>query len=169
MKKDYTDDSWVNENEWKYGKNDELGAMNQLTDASVLKAIALIKKGTVYDLETVRFKGMNIWDGHAGYEIISYASPSKRRALKNTDASSQMNWYKEGEWMDDEHNAPKYHMGCNTEVVIGPMHIGTHIDALCHWTTGEDDHWYNGYTEKEYGSSMGPTKCDASKIPPMIM
>ena len=44
MKKDYTDDSWVNENEWKYGKNDELGAMNQLTDASVLKAIALIKK-----------------------------------------------------------------------------------------------------------------------------
>ena len=75
MKKDYTDDSWVNENEWKYGKNDELGAMNQLTDASVLKAIALIKKGTVYDLETVRFKGMNIWDGHAGYEIISYASP----------------------------------------------------------------------------------------------
>ena len=70
MKKDYTDDSWVNENEWKYGKNDELGAMNQLTDASVLKAIALIKKGTVYDLETVRFKGMNIWDGHAGYEKL---------------------------------------------------------------------------------------------------
>ena len=169
MKKDYTDDTWINENDWKYGEQDEVGAMNQLTDASVLKAIALIKKGKVYDLETVRFKGMNIWDRHAGYEILSYASPSRRRTLKNTDACDLMNWYKDGEWMDDKHNDPKYHMGCNMEVVISPMHIGTHIDALCHWTTGEDDHWYNGYNDKEHGSSMGPTKCDASKIPPMVM
>jgi kynurenine formamidase len=169
LKKDYTDDSWLEKNDWRYGVDDERGAANEITSTSILKAISLIKKGKVYDLETVRFKGMNIWNKHCDYEIVSYASPSRRRTLKNTDASSVMNWYKPGEWMDDEHNDPKYHMGCNTEMVIGPMHIGTHIDALCHWTTGEDDHWYNGYTDAEYGSSMGPTKCDASKIPPLIM
>ena len=63
MKKNYHDDSWLRENCWgKYGEHDELGAMNELNSQSVLKAISLIQKGKIYDLETERFKGMSIWD-----------------------------------------------------------------------------------------------------------
>ena len=61
LKKNYHDDSWLRENCWgKYGKHDEQGAMNELNSQSVLKAISLIQKGKIYDLETERFKGMNL-------------------------------------------------------------------------------------------------------------
>jgi len=170
VKKDYNDEEWVHSNVWEnYGAGDERGAANEMDCGSVLQALSLVKKGRIYDLETERFKGMNIWNGHCGFEIVSYASPSGRRKLKNTNAHCSVNWYQKGEWMDEEHNAPDYRMGCNTEMVMGPLHLGTHIDALCHWTTGEDDHWYGGYTDAEYGSVLGPSKCDAAKIPPMIM
>ncbi|MGH7751259.1 MAG: cyclase family protein, partial [Gemmatimonadales bacterium] len=29
-------------------------------------------------------------------------------------------------------------------------------------------HWYNGFTEKDWGGNWGPRKCDASTIPPII-
>lgn len=170
MKGNYHDDSWVNENVWgKYGADDERGAMNELNPDVVLRAVSLIRQGKIYDLETERFKGMKIWDGHCGFEILSYASPAGRETLKNGAAADEINWYKEGQWLDEEHNAPEFHMGLNTEMMIAPLHIGTHIDAFCHWTSGKDHHWYNGYTSDDYGTTFGPSKCDASKIPPMIM
>lgn len=170
MKKDYHDELWLRENAWEtYGEGDERGAANKISAASILNALAIIKHGKVYDLETERFKGMDVWNGHCGFDLVSYASAYGRERLKDTDAPGEINWYKKGEWMDEEHNARKYHMGCNTEMMIAPLHIGTHIDALCHWTAGEDNHWYNGYNDKEDGSVFGPTKCDASKIPPLIM
>ena len=170
MKKDYNDYSWLEENTWgKYGPGDEKGKANEISAESVLKALSIVKTGKVYDLGTELFKGMNIWDGHCGYEIVSYASTYGRERLKNTDGADGVNWYKQGNWMDEAHNYPDYHMGCNTEMVVAPMHIGSHIDALCHWSAGEDNHWYNGYNDRENGSGFGPTKCDAAKIPPLIM
>lgn len=170
MKKDYSDASWLNENTWeKYGAEDERGKANEINEKSMLKAFSMVKTGKVYDLGTELFKGMNIWDGHCGYEIVGYASTYGRERLKNTEGADEINWYKKGNWMDVEHNHPDYHMGCNTEMVVTPMHIGTHIDALCHWTTGEDNHWYNGYNDAQHGSCFGPTKCDVAKIPPLIM
>ena len=169
MNKNYEDLSWVSKNTWdQYDKDDEQGAAGKLNEANVLSAVSLIKKGKVYDLETTRFKGMDIWDGHAGFEILAYANTPGREKLKDSDAADTVNWYKKGNWMDENGNSPDYHMGCNTEVMIAPMHIGTHIDALCHWTTGEDNHWFNGYNEAEHGSNFGPYKCDMSKMPPVI-
>ena len=71
MNKNYEDLSWVSKNTWdQYDKDDEQGAAGKLNEANVLAAVSLIKKGKVYDLETTRFKGMDIWDGHAGFEIL---------------------------------------------------------------------------------------------------
>lgn len=169
MKKNYYDDSWLKENRWgKYGENDEQGAMNELTPDLILKAISMIKKGKIYDLETTRFKGMPIWSGHCGFDILSYASPSGRRNMtKDPEIPIDFNWYEEGGMLGPDKDS--YHMGLNTELMVTPLHLGTHIDAFCHWTTGEDDHYYNGYTAGKYGTTFGPVKCDISKIPPMIM
>src|SRR5437868_1758824 len=46
--------------------------------------------------------------------------------------------------------------------------VATEIDGLGHATEGEDDHWYNGFKEKDWGGNWGPRKCDASTIPPVI-
>ena len=74
--KDYNDSSWLTQNAWgRWGEDDEVGALNEVSAADVLGAVALIKEGRIYDLETERFKGMPVWDGHCGFEMLTYASP----------------------------------------------------------------------------------------------
>ena len=46
--------------------------------------------------------------------------------------------------------------------------VGTQIDGLGHVTTGDDNHWYNGFTEAEWGGNFGIRKCDAASIPPIV-
>ncbi len=167
MKK-YYDDSWLKNNQWgKWGDDDEVGALNDLTPEMTLKAVGMIKQGKIYDLETKRFKGMPIWDGHCGFEILSYASPIGRKNMKGSDISPEFNWYADGGMLDRKNDT--YSMGLNTEILIAPLHAGTHIDALSHWTTGEDNHWYNGFSADRYTTNYGPVKCDIAAIPPMIM
>ena len=169
MKNTYDDNNWSKTNNWKWGEDDERGALNSLSSDTVLKALSIIKKGKIYDLETERFKGMPIWDGHCGFDIVSYASPKGRQNMLGTNADDSVNCYKDGEWMDEKHNLPEYHMGWNSEMLVTPLHVGTHIDALCHWTTGEDNHMYNGIKAEEITTNYGPAKLDISKVPPMIM
>ena len=47
--------------------------------------------------------------------------------------------------------------------------VATQIDSLGHITTGEDNHWYNGFTEAEWGGNFGIRKADASTIPPIVV
>jgi kynurenine formamidase len=46
--------------------------------------------------------------------------------------------------------------------------VGTQIDGLGHATEGDDDHWYNGFKEKDWGGNFGMRKCGAETIPPII-
>ena len=166
--KNYNDASWLNNNAWgKWGKDDEVGALNDIGTADVLKAASYIKEGKVYDLETIRFKGMPVWNGHCGFELMTYASPRGRRNMKNTDYSPEFSWHSEGGWLDDSTN--KYMTDANTEIMITPLHMGTHIDGFCHITAGEDAHWDNGYNEAENWSDFGPLKTDATTIPPIVL
>lgn len=165
--KQYYDDSWLSTNVWgKWGADDEVGAMNMITPETVLKAATLIKEGKVYDLETERFKGMPIWPGHCGFDIISYASPKGRRNMLESNYDPSFNWSAEGGMLDPK--CDDYTMGLNTEIMVAPLHLGTHIDAFCHWTTGDDDHWYNGFTADKYCTSFGPVRTDIAKIPPIV-
>jgi kynurenine formamidase len=46
--------------------------------------------------------------------------------------------------------------------------VATQIDGLGHVTAGADHHWYNGFTEAEWGGDFGIRKCDATTIPPIV-
>ena len=35
-------------------------------------------------------------------------------------------------------------------------------------TAGEDNHWYNGFKEADWGGNFGIRKCDATTIPPAL-
>ncbi|WP_295361592.1 cyclase family protein [uncultured Pseudoramibacter sp.] len=170
MKKDYHDMSWLQENAWgKYGLDDEVGALNQITNPeTVIHALSLVKEGQVYDLETERFKGMNMWQGHCGFEMVTYATPSGRQRMQSANINNAYSFYAPGGIFDSDSNAPQYNMGLNTEMLISPLHIGTHIDSLCHFSAGEDNHIYNGFPEKAYGHDFGSMRCGAETIPPII-
>jgi kynurenine formamidase len=167
------DDSWTKENRWgrwdKGGKKDQVGVLNEMTQAISLNAFKMIKTGKVYDLETLRFKGMPVWPGHSGWDILPYASPHGRQTMLSEKEvyGSAYNWYHEGGWLD--HKINKYHVGLNSEIYIGPLHVGTHMDSLSHLTVGKDNHWYNGFNEANDWSNYGPLKADNSNVPPVVL
>jgi len=121
-------------------------------DANRLAALSLVREGTLYDLDCGRWPGMPGGGVHPPFQVIAYRTP---RGMHNQ---------KDQAWLrQDEVN-----LGLHTEVLIASVHTGTHIDALSHVTTGQDDHWFDGaHAESDYGD-FGPLKYDATSIPPLI-
>lgn len=91
----------------------------------------------------------------------------RRNMKKHSQYAPAFNWHAPGGWLDDEKN--HYHTDANTEIMITPLHVGTHIDGFCHITCGEDAHWYNGYNAGEHWGDYGPLRTDAATIPPMVL
>lgn len=138
---------------WVWGKEDELGALNEMTDASRLAALQLVRQGKVQDLGLQYDRTSYKWPGHSPGEIISFRTPEgvKRQqdlpALVNEN-SSKTAWHSCALFLNDN--------------------VATQIDGLGHATEGEDNHWYNGFKESEWGGNWGTRKCDAATIPPII-
>jgi len=136
-----------------WGKEDELGALNEMTDASRLAALRLVQQGKTYDLGVLYDRTSYKWPGHSPGEIISFRTPEgvKRQgdvpALVN-DNPTKTAWHSCALFINDN--------------------VATQIDGLGHATEGEDDHWYNGFRERDWGGNWGPRKCDASTIPPVV-
>ncbi len=138
---------------WVWGKDDEIGAMNELTDESRAAALKLAQAGKVYDLGITYSRRSYKWPGHAPGEIMSFRSPGGESAQKEAIADlatnpSRTRWHSNALFMSDN--------------------VATQIDSFSHIVVGEDKHWYNGNTEAEFGGDFGPLKCDASKIPPIV-
>lgn len=137
---------------WIWGKEDELGALNAMTDASRLAAMSLVKQGKVYDLGLAYDRESFKWPGHNPCEVMTFRSPEgvKRQGdVKGvaTDPSGS-GWHSCAIFISDN--------------------VGTQIDGLGHVTMGSDNHWYNGFTESIAGGDFGVRKCDGVSIPPII-
>jgi kynurenine formamidase len=138
---------------WVWGPHDEAGSLNEMTDASQAAALRLAKQGKVYDLGVLYDRSSYRWPGHSPGEIIAFRTPEgvKRQGdLPGVlqDNPSRTAWHSCALFINDN--------------------VATQIDGLGHATEGEDDHWYNGFKEREWGGNWGPRKCDASTIPPVI-
>ncbi len=138
---------------WVWGPQDEVGALNEQTDASRLAALRLATRGKVYDLGVLYDRTSYKWPGHSPGEIISFRTPEgvKRQGdipALVTDNPTKTAWHSCALFMNDN--------------------VATQIDGLGHATEGDDDHWYNGFVEKDWGGNWGPRKCDASTIPPIV-
>jgi kynurenine formamidase len=138
---------------WVWGAQDEVGSLNELTDASRLGALKLARTGKVYDLGVLYDRNSYKWPGHSPGEIIAFRTPEGVKRQQDIPGVLQDNptrtaWHSCALFLNDN--------------------VATQIDGLCHATQGDDDHWYNGFTEKDWGGNWGPRKCDASTIPPII-
>ena len=130
-----------------------------LAKADALKALALIERGQVYDLDCGRFPGMPVYEGHPPFQIINY------RTSKGIEKQGDHQW-----WLDPKGTGNnEVSFGWNSEMVLTSTHSGTHIDALSHVTRGRDDEWFNGANAQEDLGDFGPLKYDAAAIPPIIV
>ena len=138
---------------WVWGKDDEVGALNEMTDASRLAALRLATRGQVFDLGVTYDRTSYKWPGHSPGEIISFRTPEgvKRQgdipALVNGNADG-LAWHSSALFINDN--------------------VATQIDGLGHITAGDDNHWYNGFQEKDWGGNFGIRKADATTIPPIV-
>ena len=139
---------------WVWGKDDEVGSLNALTDASRAAALSLAKRGEVFDLGQTYSRRSYKWPGHSPGEILTFRSPDGIRRMRDADAPpeaqnpDQVLWHSAALFISDN--------------------VATQIDGLAHITAGPDDHWYNGFKESDWGGDWGPRKCDAPTIPPVV-
>ena len=138
---------------WVWGQEDEVGALNEMTDASRLAALRIPQQGNVYDLGVLYDRTSYKWPGHSPGEIISFRTPEgvKRQGdlpALVMDNPSKTAWHSCALFINDN--------------------LATQIDGLGHATEGGDDHWYHGFQEKDWGGNWGLRKCDAATIPPII-
>lgn len=138
---------------FQYGPDDEVGSLNEMTPAAVVAAAKLVKVGKVYDLDPGRFRGMPLWPGHPPFEVLTFRTPMGEYNQKDQG------------WLLKNNDA---HIGFISDVIIGTVHTGAHLDSLAHITVGQDNHWYNGFKESTDLGDWGPLKADASTIPPVV-
>ena len=125
---------------------------DRLSQPDVRDALALAVQGRVYDLDCERFPGMPLFAGHPAFQVLSYRTP---RGLVNQG---------DQEWLAD--NQVNFHW--QSEMLIGTVHSGTHIDALSHITCGDGHTWHGGGSADRDLGDFGPLREDATEIPPII-
>jgi kynurenine formamidase len=139
---------------WIWGKDDEVGALNSITPDTVRSALSHARTGKVYDLGVTYSRNSFKWPGHSPGEIITFRSPEgvKRQldvpVVKPDVNPAGVGWHSSALFISDN--------------------VATQIDGLGHITTGEDNHWYNGFKEADWGGNFGIRRCDLQRIPPIV-
>jgi kynurenine formamidase len=132
----------------RWGADDQIGAGNLLTIERRLAALRSVQSGRLYDLShEISANAPYLLPNQTPYLLSIWASfrdsiRRRRKAGATNDA------------------------GTNLERVEMTMHVGTHIDALGHFSIG--DRLYNGVSAADAVTDWGLDKLGIEHAPPMI-
>ncbi|MBA83827.1 cyclase family protein [Thalassobius sp. S69A] len=126
----------------RWGPEDQIGAANLVTQASVLAASGLITTGKTYAL------GMIIDD-----KIPAY--PPRKLGLTIVQPNQ----------IDSKGHGPTM-SSYNDDVFSGWLGIGSQIDGLGH--VGRSHEYYNGHKGADFAQPGGLTKLGVENIPPIV-
>jgi kynurenine formamidase len=134
-----TEEAW---NLW--GAEDEKGALNRIGPAQVRAAAALVRSG----------------------QVISLAQKLSPRTPVPAHRPGVMHFMDRdgGDYAAGARRPGNFQFAEDT--ILLPLHVGTHIDALCHvW---HDDKLYNGFPGNGIRSISGAARCGIDKMPPIV-
>jgi kynurenine formamidase len=117
-----------------------------------LEALSIPRTGRIYELASGWWPGMPVAEGHPPFQVLTYRSPAGERNQNDVPFLREN----------------PLNVGWVSELVIGTMHTGTHIDALAHTTFGPDAAWHGGHSSHTELGDFGPLNGDASELPPML-
>jgi kynurenine formamidase len=140
---------------WVWGPTDEVGNLNEMTDASRLAALRLVTQGKVYDLGLPYDRTSFKWPGHSAGEIISFRSPAGVRVQQDLPFTTPAGGNTGG-------------TAWHSNVIFMNDNVATQIDGLGHITHGADSHFYNNFKAAEWGGDFGLRKADVTTIPPIV-
>jgi len=132
-------------NAWgRWGADDEAGALNLIGPEQVKRAAQLVRTG----------------------EVVRLAQPlSSRTPVPRHRAGMQHFMGRDGgDYAAGAGRPGGFQFAEDT--VIMPLHIGTHMDSLCHaWCDGR---MFNSYRENTMRSTSGATRLGVEKLPPAV-
>ena len=135
-----------------YGPDDEIGVLNELTEANTLAVLQRVSSGRTYDLSVENFVGM------PGLADLGMGDPPFHMWLTHTPRGMRV------EQLSPAGGPPD--LALYDDAYTLSAHTGTHIDALNHLGRGEKI--FNGYDAPTYLSDKGWTKAGADTVPPII-
>ncbi len=128
----------------RWGGADERGALNNIGRVQVQEAAALVRSGRVLSLA----------------QTLSPRTPVPR----HRSGIQHFMGRDGGDYAAGARRPGGFQFAEDTLVL--PLHIGTHIDALCHvWY---DDALYNGFSGDGTRSTSGATRCGIDKMGPVV-
>ena len=134
-----TKESW---NRW--GETDERGALNHISAEQVRDAAALVQSGLALSLAQPLSPRTPVPQHRAGVQHFMGRDGGDYAAGARKPGGFQF----------------------AEDTVVMPLHIGTHIDALCHaWY---DDALYNGFPGNGTRSTTGASHCGIDKMGPIV-
>lgn len=132
----------------QWGPQDQIGAANLLTAEKRLAALASIRSGRVYDVS------------HDIYMGAPFMAPNQTPFLMSIFGSWRHTIARRRK-MGATNDA-----GTNLERIEMTAHVGTHIDALGHFSKG--DMLYNGNKAEDVVTDWGLERLGIEHAPPMI-
>jgi len=134
----------------RYGADDELGTLNEITPAKVIAASRLVRTGIVYDLGRTLHAGVPRFEGRSWRQTLDTSAHFINARRPGSDGSgwgrNRLNWI--------------------TELVSGTFQIGTQLDGLNHLQIG--DRFYNGWRARDIVEEWGTSKLGIETVPPVV-
>src|SRR5207248_11011706 len=125
----------------RFGRGDQIGMLNHITDATRAAALRLVRSGRLYDLGRVLDENVPVFPGR--YFRQTLVTTAHHANADGGVGENDVNWI--------------------TEQVAGTMQLGTHLDALSHLQIG--NRGYNGWTVAELAAPAGVKRLGAETIP----
>ena len=122
----------------------EQGKLALLDDAKRAAALALVKRGRMYDLGHVLDENVPVFPGR--YFKQTLVTTAHHANEGGGVGENNVNWI--------------------TELVSGTMQLGTHLDALSHLQMG--DQGYAGFTVRELAGTAGVRHLGVDTVPQIV-
>lgn len=134
----------------RYGADDQLGSLNELSPEVLLAALSLVNKGEVIDLGRVLDQNTPKFPGRYWHQTIDLSAHETNQ--RRPDATAY-GWGKRAiNWIG--------------EIQVGTFQVGTQLDSIGHIQTG--DRFYNGWRTTDVVESWGLNRFGVETIPPVI-
>jgi kynurenine formamidase len=134
----------------RYGADDQIGSLNEITAAVTAQAAALVKRGEVVDLGRVLDDNTPKFPGRYWHQTVDASAPYTN--LRRSDSSG-------GGW-------GKQAINWITEVQAGTFQVGTQLDSIGHIQVG--DRFYNGWRARDVVESYGLNRFGMETVPPLV-
>ncbi len=133
-----------------YGKDDQIGRLNEITLAKVVEAARLVQSGKVIDLGHILDETVPAFPGRSFRQHLTTSAHYLN--LRRPDAGSEGWGENNVNWI--------------VEIVSATSQMGTHLDALNHLQIGE--RCYNGSRVKEICEEWGTNRLGIETVPQVI-